>query len=139
MGIRISTSRIVHWLIAISVLVNGLALFYYNILPPTYTEVFQTVPARPLKFEGEHTFIKVKSTSSLEVTGNLTIESIFRMDIVNKNQVLVEKFGCKSNEGGYGLRINEDNRIQFYVVENCNSMTKVTGSTDLKKVLYKEL
>lgn len=69
------------------------------------------------------------SSTSLALTGTLTVEAWIRPDALNAKQVIVSKRQTQANGGGYELRLNASNQLVFATYDSTGTVTSNATST----------
>jgi len=82
-------------------------------------------------FDGVDDFVRVEDTPNLRLgTGEMTLDAWIKAPPGNTFRAIVAKFGVSFPYPGYGLRIADDNRVEFLAVD-CGTGSCGFGSTKL--------
>ena len=79
-------------------------------------------------FDGTNDFVEVPSSAGLSITGPITVEAWIQRSATTP-QSIVEKYG--TNQGGYGLRVMSNGRLQFFTIGDNETSDAVTGGSTL--------
>jgi hypothetical protein len=71
-----------------------------------------------LSFNGTNTYVRVTSSSSIDIKGPLTVEAWIKTDSSNTQQGIVERYGYpgRNDNGGYALRLLANGKLGFYTL-----------------------
>jgi Concanavalin A-like lectin/glucanases superfamily/Metallo-peptidase family M12B Reprolysin-like/Putative binding domain, N-terminal/Viral BACON domain len=87
-----------------------------------------------IALNGVDSYMNVANSSSLNITGSLTVEAWIKSNNVGlAQQSIVERyntFGVNTTDGGYALRLS-GNKLQFFVLKNGNVFDMVESSTTI--------
>src|SRR3989344_5667051 len=86
-------------------------------------------------FDGVDDYVDAGNSSSLNITGDLTIEGWFRADTIGKFHTLVSK----GADLAYNFRIRDTNLIQFYVEQSTGVLKEVTTTDTISANIWYHL
>jgi hypothetical protein len=82
-------------------------------------------PPHSLSLNGTDAYVNVPYSSSLNITGPITVEAWFRRNS-GGSQSIVERYGASS--GGYAVRIESD-KLCFYTLNSSTAFDRLAGNT----------
>lgn len=95
-----------------------------NVEVPGPTSRPPTLP-HALSLDGTNDYVRVPSSSSLNITGPITIEAWVKRN-PGANQAIVERYGHQ--DGGYALRIEAD-KVCFYTLNNAQDFDRLVSNS----------
>ena len=89
------------------------------------------------EFNGASDFLQIPPNpilDSIRFTQHLSIEVTLQIVELDRQQSIIEKYGCSSSQesGGFFLRINPNNVICFAILNSCVDYVEYCGQTVLK-------
>lgn len=74
---------------------------------------------KSLSLNGTDHYVRVANSSSINITGPLTVEAWIKTTASNRDQGIVERYDVNGNtDGGYALRIHANNKLAFYTLRD---------------------
>jgi hypothetical protein len=91
---------------------------------------------KSLALNGTDHYVRVPSSSSINITGPLTVEAWIKPTINNVDQGIVERYDAYDandlNNGGYALRLRSNGKLAFYTLRDpLYLFDRVQGSTTI--------
>lgn len=88
---------------------------------------------RSLSVNGTSAYVQVANSSSLNITGAITVEAWIKPNSIGAYQHVAsrETFGAAGTGGGYELTVNNLGKLRFDVFHSHNTYTPVIGNTVL--------
>ncbi len=86
-----------------------------------------------LNINGLDEYVSVPNSSSINITGSITVEAWIRTGLAKKQDIVGRyKPNVTSGfEGGYSLRLLDDNKVRFRIFKNANNFVDVTSSSTI--------
>ena len=87
-----------------------------------------------IQLDGVDDYMEVPDSPSVRITNTITVEAWIRRSAVGVQHSLIEKYGCAGaapTVGGYTFRINANDKLAFYMEDDCNIGTGALGATSL--------
>ena len=77
-----------------------------------------TPSTQSLSLNGTNAYVRVPSSSSINITGPLTVEAWIKTQLSGTQQAIVERYGWpgRDNKGGYALRLLSNGKLGFYTL-----------------------
>jgi len=100
----------------------------------TYSNDVPTGPAyHSLSLNGTTAYVQVANSSSLNITGSITVEAWFKVNSIGAYQDILarESFAVSGSGGGYELSVTNTGKVRFDTYQGPTSWTPVIGSTTI--------
>ncbi|SLM27878.1 exported hypothetical protein [Desulfamplus magnetovallimortis] len=104
----------------------------------SYTGTLATSPNNPtwiegssygLSFDGTGDYVDCGNDSSLQLSGNITVEAWIKLSVLGQYQYLVSKYYHGAANGGYELLITNTN-VPWFIIGNNDSSWNAAASTE---------
>lgn len=88
-------------------------------------------PNYSVSLDGSGGHIRVPTSDSINITGPITLEAWIKTNSNTAQQGIIERYNWTgtSRDGGYGLRITADGRLNFFTLQVAGVVDHLAGST----------
>jgi Tol biopolymer transport system component len=92
---------------------------------------WQPAVKHSISFNGTTSYVEVPNSSSLNITGPVTVEAWIKSNQPGLQQSIIERYGAApDNDGGYAFRIHFG-KLRFFTLNNSGDGDWVTGNTPI--------
>lgn len=81
-----------------------------------------------LSLNGAGAYVNVPNSTTLNITGAITVEAWIKTNAANTQQGIIERYGLSgigTTDGGYALRLSGNNTVQFFTLKNGNEFDSI--------------
>jgi hypothetical protein len=87
-----------------------------------------------LQFDGTNDYVTVPDSLSLRITGPISVEAWIKRAAAGVQHSIMEKYGCAGaapTVGGYAFRVGVNDKLVFWMLDDCNTGSAGFGNTAL--------
>jgi concanavalin A-like lectin/glucanase superfamily protein len=100
---------------------------------PSYSGDIPGAVLNSLSLNGSNQYLNVPNSSSLNITGSVTLEAWIKTNSNTTYQSIIERYGAYpgTNDGGYILRLFNTGKVQFATLRNAGDADFLYGATTI--------